>query len=271
MIPLDFITEWRERAPWAQDSQVEQDLIISRALVEMYSNPVVANALAFRGGTALYKLYLDNAARYSEDIDFVQVASKPIGPVLDALHATLDRWLGLPKRSLKEEGAKLIYRFESEGPPAIPMRLKVEINTREHFSVLGFCERSFSVESRWFSGCASIRTYRLDELLGTKLRALYQRKKSRDLFDLWNAQRHGEVDPDSIVRCFLDYLHQSGLRVSRAEFEENLAAKFSDRTFARDIEPLLAPEVEWDFDDAVRFVQDNLLVRIPGDAWKGKE
>ena len=53
MIPLDFITEWRGAAPWIQDSQVEQDLILSRALVEIFNVPEAADALAFRGGTAL--------------------------------------------------------------------------------------------------------------------------------------------------------------------------------------------------------------------------
>ena len=63
MIPRDYITEWRTRAPWVQDSQVEQDLVIGRALVEMFSHPVLAEGLAFRGGTALYRLYLKPPAR----------------------------------------------------------------------------------------------------------------------------------------------------------------------------------------------------------------
>ena len=66
MIPRDYITEWRTQAPWVQDSQVEQDLVIGRALVEMFSHPVLAEGLAFRGGTALYRLYLKPpAARIS--------------------------------------------------------------------------------------------------------------------------------------------------------------------------------------------------------------
>ncbi len=72
MIPLAYIREWRQRVPWTQDAQVEQDLIISRALVEIFSHPDLAENLAFRGGTALFKLYLSRA-RYSEDIDLVQV------------------------------------------------------------------------------------------------------------------------------------------------------------------------------------------------------
>ena len=71
MIPRDHILEWREKAPWPQDLQVEQDLIIGRALVEIFSNPALHDGLALRGGTALYKLHLP-AARYSEDIDLVQ-------------------------------------------------------------------------------------------------------------------------------------------------------------------------------------------------------
>ena len=74
MIPRDYITEWRALAPWVQDSQVEQDLVISRALVEIFSHPVLVDGLAFRGGTALYKLHLTPPARYSEDIDLVQTA-----------------------------------------------------------------------------------------------------------------------------------------------------------------------------------------------------
>lgn len=80
MIPKDFITEWRDRAPWISDHQVEQDLVISRALVELYARPTIANALAFRGGAALYKLHFRPAARYSEDIDLVQTEPGGIGP-----------------------------------------------------------------------------------------------------------------------------------------------------------------------------------------------
>lgn len=84
MIPHDFITEWRRFAPWILDSQVEQDLVISRALVEMFRHPEIRKQTAFRGGTALYKLHLPSA-RYSDDIDLVQVSPGPIGPVITAL------------------------------------------------------------------------------------------------------------------------------------------------------------------------------------------
>ncbi len=112
MIPRDYITEWRARAPWVEDIQVEQDLIISRALVEIFSDPNLRESLAFRGGTALYKLHIDPPARYSEDIDLVQIRAEPIGPTLDALRAALDPWLGKPQWKQNEGRVTLSYRFD---------------------------------------------------------------------------------------------------------------------------------------------------------------
>ena len=72
MIPQAFITEWSQQVPWQTSEQVEQDLVICRALVQIFSDDWLASSLAFRGGTALHKLYLQPQLRYSEDIDLVQ-------------------------------------------------------------------------------------------------------------------------------------------------------------------------------------------------------
>jgi predicted nucleotidyltransferase component of viral defense system len=89
LIPQDFISEWKQHTPWPQSYQVEQDLIISRALVEIFNHPLLSESLAFRGGTALFKLHL-SPVRYSEDIDLVQVYPGPIGPIMDALQDKLN-------------------------------------------------------------------------------------------------------------------------------------------------------------------------------------
>ncbi len=269
MIPADFITEWRQSVPWVPSAQVEQDLVLSRVLVEIFSDPGLSRSLVLRGGTALFKLHLTPAPRYSEDIDLVQTRAEPIGPTFDRLHARLDRWLGEPRRKLTGGSATLLYRFRSEDAEPLPLRLKVEINSREHFSVLGLESRPFEVRSRWFSGEASISTYALDELLGTKLRALYQRKKGRDLFDLWWAAKNAVVDLDRVVACFQRYVETEGHRISRAELEANLASKLQDRLFAADLRPLLAPGVPWNLDAAGRFVLDEMAPRLSGEAWKG--
>jgi len=68
MIEQSYIVEWRSTHPWS-NPQVEQDLIISRAIVEIFSDDLLRNSLAFRGGTALHKLFIMPQIRYSEDID----------------------------------------------------------------------------------------------------------------------------------------------------------------------------------------------------------
>jgi predicted nucleotidyltransferase component of viral defense system len=264
MIARDYITEWRQYAPWVDDAQIEQDLVISRALVELFSNATVARALAFRGGTALYKLHLTPALRYSEDIDLVQVKAESAGPLMDALHAVLDPWLGAPRWKQTEGRVTLVYRFLSEAAPPLPMRLKVEINTREHFAVHGFIEQPFAVESRWFSGNCRIQTYTLDELLATKLRALYQRRKGRDLFDLEAGLQRPGVDPARIVDAFRRYIEHGGHRISQAQFQQNLDAKLADPTFMTDMSPLLAGGERWDPHRAAARVSGELLLRLPG-------
>jgi len=268
LIPQDFISEWKKAAPWSQNDQVEQDLIICRALVEIFSHSILADNLAFRGGTALFKLHLQ-PVRYSEDIDLVQVHPGPIGPMLDALQEKLNSWLGNPKRKQSEGRVTLTYRVASE--EGVQLKLKVEINSREHFTVLGFDKRRFSVDSRWFSGSASILTYHLDELLGTKVRALYQRKKGRDLFDLWAAFTTPHAQPERIIGCFLHYLAQEGHKVSRAEFEQNLYEKLGDPRFIADIGPLIVADSGFDPAMAAEFVLKRLAILIPGEPWKGKD
>jgi predicted nucleotidyltransferase component of viral defense system len=270
VIPRDYITEWRAEAPWVQGFQVEQDLVISRALVEIFSNPVLHDALAFRGGTALYKLHLKPPARYSEDIDLVQVKAEPGGLMMDALRGVLDPWLGKPKWKQSEGRVTFVYRFDSEDVPPIALKLKVETNTREHFSAFGLRTVPFRVSSRWFEGSCGIQSYELDELLATKLRALYQRKTGRDLFDLAVVLTGGHADPERVVDAFLLYMDHESHTITRALFEENLALKMEDPAFLADISPLLSAGYKWDPEAEAPIVSSQLIARLPGDPWKGK-
>lgn len=269
MIPEQAIVQWRREAPWDANSLVEQDLIISRALAEMYSIPDIARRLAFRGGTALYKLYVRPAARYSEDIDLVQIQPGAIGETLDLVRGVLDPWLGTPQRKLGEGTIRLAYRFESEDSPPLKMRLKIEINSREHFTELGLVQVPFEVDSQWFHSRAEVTTFAIDELLGTKLRALYQRRKGRDLFDLWFAIERGDADPEVVIKCFHRYMAQGGHNVTRAVFEANLHQKAHRPDFRGDMNALLHPRLTWDFDHALQVVLKKLVSRLPGEPWKG--
>lgn len=259
MIPEDFISEWKNFAPWRETYQVEQDLIICRALVEIFSHSLLAENLAFRGGTALFKLHLA-PARYSEDIDLVQVHAGPIGPVMHAIQEKLNSWLGTPKRSRSEGRVTLIYRVLSE--EEVPLKLKIEINTREHFTVEGYQKQPFAVQSRWFNGNCEITTYTLEELLATKLRALYQRRKGRDLFDLWLGLTEAKADAERIVHIFKHYMENEGQTVDGMNYEKNLQEKMIHRGFLTDLNPLLPADTTYDIEMAFRRIRNDLLRKI---------
>lgn len=263
MIPRRYIEEWKATAPWPDNAQVEQDLIIERALSEMFSDDLIHEHLAFRGGTALHKLYLKPQSRYSEDIDLVQIKDGPIGPILKRIRERLD-FLGR-KRTVnqKEHNNTIIYRFDSEIPPVISMRLKIEINSREHFKVLEIKDIPFEVNNSWFSGKCVIPSYEIEELLGTKLRALYQRKKGRDLFDLdWSYTNH-KIDSEKLLHCYKVYMESSVDKPpTAAQYLANMEEKMKDKEFTDDIHVILRPGIEYDNHRAFEKIKQELLVKI---------
>ena len=131
----------------------------------------------------------------------------------------------------------------------------------------------FKVESSWFTGGAKLTTYHLAELVGTKVRALYQRKKGRDLFDLYTALTARELDVDKVLECYRKYIefvvvHSAGSGTGRApsykEFVQNMELKMQDEEFLEDVMPLLRPEIEFNPHEAYALVYKKLIDRIPG-------
>lgn len=263
MIPRRYIEEWKEFAPWPENSQVEQDLVIERALVEIFSDPFLNENLAFRGGTALHKLFLKPQARYSEDIDLVQIKTGPIKPILVRLRECLV-FLGT-KRNITTSihNNTVEYRFETEIAPIIKMRLKIEINCREHFTVLGLQQVPFKVQNGWFNGKCMINTYYIEELLGTKLRALYQRRKGRDLFDLDFALTKLNIDISELIKCYKEYINFSdGASPTSKMFVANMVEKMQDDEFRNDIYTILRPEIEYDNDLAYKKISEEIICNI---------
>ncbi len=265
MISRAYITEWTQYAPWKSNEQVEQDLVICRALVEIFSDEFLSKELAFRGGTALHKLYLQPQPRYSEDIDLVQVNEGPIGPILDRIRTLLDPIFESKAKYKKTLiSNKLTYRFQSEFPPVQNMRLKIEINCREHFTELGFVKVPFKVNSRWFTGSCKINTYQLEELMGTKLRALYQRSKGRDLYDQYKAlTKITGLDIHKVIQCYQGYMHHSeGELPARELYIKNIEEKMNDSEFLGDTTALIRPDEKWDAREAYQLIKTALLEKL---------
>jgi predicted nucleotidyltransferase component of viral defense system len=201
----------------------------------------------------------------------VQREPGPIGPLIDGMRETLDPWLGEPKWRAGHGRFTLYFRFETTFEPIVNMRVKIEINTREHFAVHGIVRRSHHVENPWFSGSAEVRTFSLSELLATKLRALHQRKKGRDLFDLALGLAHEEASPEQIVSAFEKYMDFSGTSVTRAQFEASMATKMNDPAFLADVSQLLRTGLDPDPAAAWDVVHTALVSRLPGEPWKGED
>lgn len=265
MIPENFIAEWRNYAPWQDNAQIEQDLILERAIIEIFSNSLLAENLVFRGGTALHKLYMPTQERYSEDLDFVQKNATPIGPVLTEIRNTLDPWLGKPKWKQTEGRVTLYYRYTSEIVPTRNMKVKIEINTREHYSFLPYALLAFSVNNRWWEGQTQVHTYAIEELLGTKLRALYQRKKGRDLFDFYCALKHfPKINCQKIVDCCNFYLAKTENIITYKDFHNNMLQKLNDSVFQQDIWPLIKNGQNYDPSRSYQQLHDSIIVLLDG-------
>jgi predicted nucleotidyltransferase component of viral defense system len=262
MIPRPNIARWKEFAPWSSFDQIEQDLIISRTLVEIFSDPFLNENLAFRGGTALHKLYLNPAPRYSEDIDLVQIKPGPIKPIMEKINEVITFFEEPRKTDVRGHGPKMYYRFNSEYED-IRMRLKIEINSKEHFNVLDWVNFPFHIENEWFTGSASIKTYNINELLGTKLRALYQRTKGRDLFDLYYSRLNQKIEIDQIIESFNEYMKFStGNIPTRRQFEMNIEEKENDPNFTGDMEALLRPGIKYDQQSAFEWLKNDVISRL---------
>src|SRR5260370_36760457 len=116
MIPMMNIIAWSKFVPWAEQRQVEQDLIISRAIVDLFADPFLREQLRFRGGTALNKLHFPAPLRYSEDIDLVRTTAGPIGPILDRVRERLEPWLGRGNFQPSQGAPKLRVRAQAQRP-----------------------------------------------------------------------------------------------------------------------------------------------------------
>jgi predicted nucleotidyltransferase component of viral defense system len=163
---------------------------------------------------------------------------------------------------VKGHGAKANYRFTSEHEE-IRLRLKLEINCKEHFNVLPWIEFPFEVNNPWFTGSTNIKTYDVNELLGTKLRALYQRKKGRDLFDLDYSRLNMELDLDKIIESFNAYMKFSVDHIpTHRQFMLNIEEKEQDQFFLMDMDGLTRTGVIYKQKEAFEWLKDTLISKL---------
>lgn len=256
MIPESVVTAWSMDHPWPDADQVEQDLLLTQAICEISSDGLLGRELVIRGGTAFHKLYLDRPRRYSEDLDFVRTSAGGIGDVMKRL-TEMGRSLGFEVRTQMTRHPKVFWRFTSAS--GVRRKIKLEINTFERSPMLPLTTRLLAIDNRWYSGSAKVPVFQVEELCATKVRALYQRSKGRDLFDLWLALTELGVDPEAIAGAFVAYRPEG---LTRGLMMRNLEAKLVDRAFCSDCDVLIVGGAErfgYDVRDAGRLVMEKVF------------
>jgi len=252
-----YVTHWASFVPWPTPVQVEQDLLLSRLICEVANDPYLGRELVFRGGTCFHKLRITPGRRYSEDLDYVRVSAGGIQPLTSALTA-LGQRLGFDVRTRVGVHPKVYFRTRAADGAQI--RIKVEVDTRERTAVEPLEGVEFAVASPFWSGSATVQTFSTAELVATKIRALYQRKKGRDLFDLWLALTELGLSGDELLTAFDPYRPQ-GMTARRAE--ENLRAKLADDAFRTDLDPLVGSwPAAYDIDKAGELLIKEVLRKL---------
>ena len=167
----------------------------------------------------------------------------------------------------------LVFKFRPEIDTQATLKLKVEINTREHGNLLGIRRYPFAVDNGWYRGATEIVSFEPEELFGTKLRAMLQRRRNRDLFDLHQGIEQLSMAPEKIIACFEHYLALEGRPITRAMAEQRMLEKLT-RSLTEDVAPMLPASVRWSDSDAIEafgLVWTTLVARLGGDGWKRSE
>ena len=197
-LTLQDVLAHQPSVPWPELYQVEQDLLLSLSMRAIFGDPFLSGQVAMRGGTVLHKVHLAPASRYSEDIDLVVVGERPEGHIRKALMRVLRPVLGKEQSSawatlrLAVRNAakpsrilRCIYKVPSVSAPKRELTVEVETNVSERLPKYPLQRLPFAVAFRGQSLQSTLVSYNINEMLGTKMRALFQRKKGRDLLDLY--------------------------------------------------------------------------------------
>ena len=109
----------------------------------------------------------------------------------------------------------------------------------------------------------NIQTYQLEEMIGTKLRALYQRKYGRDLYDIYKALKSTSLNIDRVIQSYKEYMaFVVDNPPSQKQFLNNLETKMNDREFLEDTTSLLRPDEAYDPIMAYETVKSKIIKHI---------
>ncbi|CAN5311291.1 hypothetical protein BH20ACT24_BH20ACT24_20420 [soil metagenome] len=211
MIPAREILDLR--AEWSLDADIiEKDYVLGWLLAGIGKDPRLAQTWVFKGGTCLRKCYYETY-RFSEDLDFTVVSGGPEAPEdLVPIFRAIGEWLregcGIElvvedasfRRRQKRRGnpttqTRVAYRGPNR-PPQLP-KVKLDITSDEILVEPAVVRPIWHQYSDAPLPAGGVGCYSLIELFGEKLRALSERCRPRDLYDVVHMHRH----PDLVGRA----------------------------------------------------------------------
>lgn len=249
------IRRWGDRIGVTNETLMELDILLCHTL-GLIARSSYGSSLVFKGGTALNKLYYEDLSRLSVDLDF-----NALGKESEVYERAREMREGITTRLVTSGLTAGRFKFGVLGDhfhfahealttlEGARMTFKVEISTVERFSVLGLVQRDLIVPTTADPGAyeaVSIQTVELVELIATKIRALFQRRKGRDLYDLVQASQRID-DPRILRKLVLFYFACSDIPFSAPEFFTNVDRKFDDARFRGDLDVYLRPSLQFDW------------------------
>jgi len=241
-ITTRLIRNWADEGGIPDLTLAELDYRLVYALQAIYADPFLRDRLCLKGGTALNKLYLPDQGRLSVDLDF-----NAVGPRERVLQERTQISRAVMAALQQQDGGyDLTYRWRYEQATvyarflplsgAARQRLKVEISFVERFAILGRQKRPLLISP--LDEPLAINTYHLEELTSTKLRALYDRRKGRDMYDLFRILTR-DLNRTAIRKMVLYYLYRANQVFHYPTFIANIEQKIARRGFHDDVQGLI--------------------------------
>jgi predicted nucleotidyltransferase component of viral defense system len=245
---------------WADEQGIsdllfaELDYRLVKTLEAFYRDGFLSKRLCIKGGTAINKLYLGETSRLSVDLDFNQVGTKE--EVLKERRDVRERIVGLLKKQddsyvihseRRYEQTRIKARYKTLAGPM--QSFKIEVSHVERFPIVSPVMKQVKTPD----GSADVITYTLEELTATKLRALLERFKGRDVYDLYFIS---QLKPDPIVtrKMFLYYFYRSRKVFNPKVHYKNLVRRYKSVNYVDAVSVFVKPTVKLDLTKAAKHV-----------------
>lgn len=214
---------------------VEKDYVIGWLLWGIGSDPKLSAAWAFKGGTCLKKCYLETY-RFSEDLDFTVLPGGPIKPaevgaISEGIFGRIYEQSGIDFRARaavfrdRPDGKSVEGRAYYRGPRNAPGvgSIKLDLTVAEQVvrpTVLRPISHPYPDS---LPAPATVRCYSFEELFAEKLRAMGERCRPRDLYDIVNLFRRHDFRPHSelVQSTYVQKCSSKGIAVFTSESLEN--------------------------------------------------